>query len=390
MKLLQLSRPCNPLDAAADRLRGQPMPQGGSDAVIVTPLDKDSCKRDKKDAGLGASPPEVPCGAAKFQGLIRPQRSHDAFKFFCLQQKAEEEETKTDPDPKVMVKYVSAGITLSNELCDAWFQRLGVAQVTLRQTSDAISSAGSLTQAIMAFAKSNTRSMGLTASVFGVSKQTVDTLAANYIVAVDLTSVATAVREYRGLYAQKILQTPTAWNYYSARSVIMAYDNTCSALSVKQFINTRVSGDGGADVDKLTDAAINRFLDDTGGFFGATLTAAQLVDVYAYLFVPEASADIRQKLLADLPDALKDDKGVKFKPGGKGQGAFKMELAYDNIDQALMARALARVEQLKAMSGGSAPGASTEGQPPKPSSSTPLFAVPVDSRNRPLDVPPKP
>mgnify|MGYP006171868145 CR=1 FL=1 len=52
-------------------------------------------------------------------------------------------------------------------------------------------------------------------------------------------TVSAAVRDYRALYTQNITSATNDWTYYSARRVIMAYDDTCSSLSVRRFARIR-------------------------------------------------------------------------------------------------------------------------------------------------------
>lgn len=295
----------NPTDAAANRLRG-PGPQ----------LEADAC-----------------------------QTSADAyFTFFCQQSVSERDVT----DPTKARQYLAAGLTLSNEACDSWFNRLRVAQVTLDQTSDAISSAGAVTSAILGFTRAEPETIGLVASLFGAGKQGVDTVAANYIVAVDLTSVAAAVREYRALYAQEIEQSSASWNYYTARRVVMAYDNTCSALSVKRFVNIRVEGGSGEDqVSQLFETAIAGFAGAWSTYFSKEVTAGQLTDIYAYLWLTETPTEVREQIKAELVTAgLANDAGIIF-ANGKTARDLKNGLIYANIDVPLKARAEARVAEIR-------------------------------------------
>jgi hypothetical protein len=180
------------------------------------------------------------------------------FTFFCSQARSE----NNVADASNARAYLMVGITLSNELCTAWFSRLQVAQVSLRQTSDTISGAGSLTATILGLTETPPHVIGISQALFGSSKQAADNLAANYIVAVDLSTTSAALVEYRALYAQNIEQAPAIWNYNTARSVLMAYDNTCSQLFVRRFVNIRVNGAKPTDsTQNLIDSAIGAFLE---------------------------------------------------------------------------------------------------------------------------------
>jgi hypothetical protein len=203
--------------------------------------------------------------------------------------------------------YLLVGITLSNELCDVWFNKLYTTQITFKQTSDIISATGSLSAAILGYSRADSRVSGLTASVFGVGKQITDSVVANYVIAPDLTSVAVAVREYRSLYAAKLESAETEWNYYTARRAIMAYDNSCSALSVKRFINARISGTQPEESPQpLLELATSKLLVEWKDKFKVPVnTIADLVDVYAYLTVADdpvnsALKEDAKKLAPDL------------------------------------------------------------------------------------------
>ena len=150
-----------------------------------------------------------------------------------------------------------------------------------------MSAAGSLTTAILGYSGADSRTSGLAASIFGVGKQTLDSLVTNYVIAPDLTSVAVAVREYRSLYAAKLESAQTEWNYYTARRAIMAYDNSCSALSVKRFINARISGTQPEESPQpLLELATSKLLVEWKGKFEVPVnTVSDLVDLYAYMTV---------------------------------------------------------------------------------------------------------
>lgn len=275
-------------------------------------------------AGGGASPP--------------------AWTFYCRQQKSAQ---VSDDKDKARI-YLSAGITLSNELCDAWFTRLQVAQVTLRQTSDAISAVGTLTSAIQGFTNVSTETMGLTATIFGVAKQSNDQVAANYLVSADISAVAAAVKDYRALYAQEIDEANGVWNYYTARRVIMAYDNTCSAVAVKRFVNARVADEDEADtIDTLFDAAVASFAADWDKYFEKQTSVAQLVDIYAYLYTSNAEGPVREALARQLQDeGFVEGTAVRFK-APMNEVAFRNALVRANVESRLKSLAEARVSTVK-------------------------------------------
>ncbi|MBL8772970.1 MAG: hypothetical protein JNK30_16430 [Phenylobacterium sp.] len=269
----------------------------------------------------------------------------DQYTFFCTQKASESIPT----DAEKAKTYLAAGLTLSNEVCNGWFNHLLATQVALRQSSDMISTVGSVTQAIMGFSQTPSEQIGLTASLFGSAKSAVDNLQANYIVSTDLTTVAAAVREYRGAYAREIDQAQTTWNYYTARRVIMAYDNTCSALFVRKFVSARVSGErGDAETNPLLEAAINAFAAEWSKYFTVEVTPAQLVDIYAYAVLKDVPSPVRENLRTSLEkEGLADPAtGLKFKAGVTANDLAN-GLVRSNIDAALKVRATARVDLIR-------------------------------------------
>ena len=288
--------------------------------------------------------------------------------------------------------YIEAGLTLSNELCQAWFTRLGVAQATLRQSSDTISATGSLSAAILAFSEAPSKVAGLTASTFGVGKQLTDALNANYIVSVDLTAVSAAVRDYRATYAQQVGASTEPWTYYSARRVIMAYDDTCSSLSVRRFVNRRVEGDTkGPVAEPLLEATIDTFAREAKTLFGREVTRDDLGDIYAYLFIADAPESLRTRIRDTLTERglMAGDK-VKFAKEGSRQfdeGDFLGRLIRSNIDGYVRNIATDRLNQRR-----TAP-AVVAGTTPSLAPNTETQATtstPSGEGGRPLDAPPKP
>lgn len=273
------------------------------------------------------------------------ENSQDRYTFFCAQRAAESKPS----DPDRAKSYLAAGLTLSNEVCSNWFNHLLVTQVSLRQSADMISTVGSLTAAILGFTQTPPEVTGLTASVFGTTKSAVDNLASNYIVATDLTTVSAALREYRGLYAREIDASPTVWNYYTARRVIMAYDNTCSALFVRKFVNARVSGaKGDNETNPLLESAISGFADDGDKYFDKKITPAQLVDIYAVTIMNDTPQPVRDVLVKGLEkeQLINADGTVKFKAGVESKD-FAAALVRANIDVALRTRATLRVDTIR-------------------------------------------
>ena len=298
--------------------------------------------------------------------------------------------SSNDPsDGKLARNYLLIGITLSNELCDVWFNKLYTTQITFNQTSDIISATGSLTTAILGYSGADSRTSGLAASIFGVSKQALDSLVANYVIAPDLTSVAVAVREYRSLYAAKLESAETEWNYYTARRAIMAYDNSCSALSVKRFINARISGTQPEESPQpLFELAASKLLVEWKDKFKVPVnTVADVVDVYAYLTVADDSANSVLK-----EDAKKLAPDLVFFKEGHGLPELVSKLREANISEYISSLVNKKVLKIKSKIPSQA---AVSGTNPENKGSTseakgmPAKGMPIANDGRPVDIAPK-
>jgi hypothetical protein len=202
---------------------------------------------------------------------------------------------------------ISSAIALSNNNCADWFTRLNVAQTTLDQTSSLISSTGTLTTVFLGVGRAATRAITGTAGLFGFGKQAVDDLNHNYIVAVDLGSVRSALIEYRGRYATEIQSNEGPWNFFTAMDVIKAYDGTCTALSVKRFINKRVENDKPAtNDDKLYDTAVEAALAKLDTPSGLKIAPKDLTAAYVVAIEKGVRSDVLAEAFASLPQPVRD------------------------------------------------------------------------------------
>jgi hypothetical protein len=210
---------------------------------------------------------------------------------------------------------------------------------------------GSLTGAILGLAGASSTASGITSSVFGAAKQSTDTLSTNYIVAVDLSTTSAALNAYRALYAQEIEQSRGSWNYYTARRVIMSYDNTCSQLFVRRFVNIRVNGAKTTDgTQNLIDSAIGDFIGSAGGpsgkYFKVPINASDLVNIYAYLYIQGAPKAIIDEIGTELNDQLFKDGSMQFFENITAKDLLQ-GIVGANLDGELKSRAIARIEQVR-------------------------------------------
>lgn len=273
--------------------------------------------------------------------------------FFGLQVKSEQAAGETG----AARQYLAAGIALSNEVCRIWFSDLGRAHTTLRETSDTVSGVGTLTAVLLDVTRVARPGATLAASIFGFTKSSIDNLDANYIVAADLPTVKDAVERHRGKYAKEIEQYSGDWNYYTARRVIMAYDNTCSTLAVSQFIKTKIAGGSVAGAAVAANADLTQALAaDVQKIISGhpDLTNDALVNLYAYYVTLGPNDDLAVKneifnnLKMQLPSGAIDDakKDVKFVDPTRNDAALTVDKA------APLLAAAAKSEKLTEIMGG--------------------------------------
>lgn len=245
--------------------------------------------------------------ADRMRGRAKDPCDADAQSFLCVQENSSDKYK----DEELAKRYLYSGIALSNELCNNWFDNLYITNLTLSQSSDLISSTGSLTSAILGFSRAKSKDIGLIASVFGFAKESNDSIMANYIVATDLTTLAAAIKEYRAGYAQQLENTNEPWNYYTARRAIMAYDNSCSALAVKRFVNSKVSGNKPTEAAQpMFEQTLKQFIKEWAGNFETVPKAEIMPDIYAYLYLKDAASPaaferLETSLKATYPDLSK-------------------------------------------------------------------------------------
>lgn len=244
--------------------------------------------------------------------------------------------------------FLLSGLTLSNELCERWFQTLGIAEITMRQTADGVSAAGSLTTAMMGVLEAPTKVTGVTAAAFGFGKQAIDSVQANYLLTPDLADVRQALYDYRAQYATDLINNRMAWNFYSSRMALIGYDNTCSQLGVRIFISQRIKKTDPQVVEPpLLKAAVEAFVAGPGaGLFTPPLTVSGLVDLQALLF-GEMSADVRTEIEKSLKNAkLMNDNGTIAWKGNANPSMLRAEILSANIWSTLDTRAEARIVEI--------------------------------------------
>jgi hypothetical protein len=174
---------------------------------------------------------------------------------------------------------------------------MNVTTITLNQTSDLISSTGTRATAMLNMTRVNAAAIGGTNSLFVFLKTSAASVAANYVVTVDLPSVSAAVRDYRAQYYNEILTTPKIWDYYQARNAVMTYDNTCSALAVKRFVNSRVLNEKPAkptNLEPMSENVLDRFVMEQKIFSiepGQNLKKSDLIYIYGTLYLDTGKTD---------------------------------------------------------------------------------------------------
>ena len=235
---------------------------------------------------------------------------------------------------------------------------MNVTTITLNQTSDLISSTGTLATAMLNMTRVNTAAIGGTNSLFVFFKTSADSVAANYIVTVDLPSVSAAVREYRALYYNEILTTPKNWDYYEARNALMTYDNTCSALAVKRFVNSRVLNERAAkpaNLEPMSENVLDRFVLEPNLFkieSGQNLKKSDLIYIYGTLFLDTGKPDSEFNKNAKIrfKELFGADEKVKYLTNKENKtydrSYFKNALRIANIDSYLESKTNEKISEL--------------------------------------------
>jgi hypothetical protein len=211
--------------------------------------------------------------------------------------------------------YLSLGMTLSDNICLSWFDRLDVANTTINEFGDTVSQTGSVVTTLMGAFRSSSQWIGALSATFGFVKASADNAQRNYIVAADLGAVKYAVQGYRAGYRKEIEGAQANWSYSNASSVLNAYVDTCSALSVRRFIARKLDPSPSVD-NRIYQVALEQFLTDfkkaadTKLQNPAALTVSNLPLFYAANFLadnlPKASKDEIAQRLADAKLAPMD------------------------------------------------------------------------------------
>ncbi len=285
-----------------------------------------------------------------YEEIENPQKNT----FLCAQYISSIQTT----DPLLASEYLKLGLNLSNELCDNWFRKMNVTTITLNQTSDLISSTGTLATAMLNMTRVKAAAIGGTNSLFVFLKTSADSVAANYVVTVDLPSVSAAVRDYRAQYYNEILTTPKNWDYYEARNAVMTYDNTCSALAVKRFVNSRVLNERAAkpaNLEPMSENVLDRFVLEQNLFkieSGQNLKKSDLIYIYGTLFLDTGKPDSEFNKNAKIrfKELFGADEKVKYLTNKENKTYdkyyFKNALRIANIDSYLESKTNEKISEL--------------------------------------------
>lgn len=205
--------------------------------------------------------------------------------------------------------YLSLGMTLSDNLCLSWFDRLDVANTTINEFGDTVSQTGSVTTTLMGAFRSSSQWIGAISAAFGFVKASADNAQRNYIVAADLGAVKYAVQGYRSGYRKEIEAAQGEWSYSNASDVLNAYVDTCSALSVRRFIARKLDPSPAID-NRIYQVALEQFITDFKKSAGTKLASPEALTVgtlplfYAANFLASGlPADAAKALAGQANDA---------------------------------------------------------------------------------------
>jgi hypothetical protein len=262
-------------------------------------------------------------------------------------------EAAAHPEDTIRAKlYLQSGIALSDQLCSAWFRRLGKAQAEVNADRDVISNVGALTAVIMGAAAAPAVSVGLAAGATGFLEDMFKSEETNFIVAPSVAKVQSAIDATRSAIAADLYERDLA--FFEAEAALQRYDNTCSHLSIKRVVDESVTRT--ADEIKIEERkkqslgrlAIARGLQDIETFFPQSkpLTASDIFALYALLFRTDLTPDLRSSLTELLKERKVLDTNGNISLTSEEQKALRVYLArmalnmgFDKeIDQLLASR----------------------------------------------------
>jgi len=260
--------------------------------------------------------------------------------------------------------FIQAGITLSDRLCAAWFQQLGLAQARADTFSSDLASLGALTTTLMGFGRVNSRTIGAISAVFLFGHQVISADQANFIVAPDIGAVESAIVSKRLNVATQMVNDAQAgrFNFWSAERSLINYDNQCSHLAIKNYITESVRTadpskkptNSGSNAATATDTAADASTLAAAGHILAgmfqvghpDLTPTEVASVYALSF-DTLDTQTANNLLAPLSKRglfTSDGKPILKPKSGFTVDTLKAQLNVLNNNGAL-SRAAAKLEK---------------------------------------------
>lgn len=138
-------------------------------------------------------------------------------------------------------RYFLAGISLSDQICQQYLNRLAVRETGYGGLSDTISQGGAAATTIMAATAASNRVTGIIGSLFQLGGGLSSVARERLSLAASTESVYALINDTRALKRSTILVNEPV-DFWSAYRVLDEYHRTCSYTAIRQAINAAVAG----------------------------------------------------------------------------------------------------------------------------------------------------
>lgn len=158
-------------------------------------------------------------------------------------------------------RYLRSGIALSDQLCDAYFNRFGVRDVTLSASGTALSDFNAASTTIMAATDTPQRAIAVASSVVDLFSASVRNGRQNFAFNGNIQAVYTLVRATRQNFVGTLAaNAPT--DFWSTYRWLNSYHQSCSFTSVRLMVDAAISQRAGEAVDVSDGVTFNQTLSE--------------------------------------------------------------------------------------------------------------------------------
>lgn len=139
-------------------------------------------------------------------------------------------------------RYMDSGIALSDQLCEGYFQRMGLSDAALTFGDTLIADLGSAASGIQSITGVVPSTIGTTAAVLGFTGATVRNSRENFVFDGNIDSVYFLVRTHRQNYVEAVRNSPnppkTFWRAYDW---LNSYHTSCSYMSIRVMVDEAIT-----------------------------------------------------------------------------------------------------------------------------------------------------